>query len=88
MSITNITRELRAYRRRAMEAQANNGTHAWDLTPGAWDSDSDAEAYCLDAVDSFPAGSTRMLPGMHAASRMMLREPYPCDAYPELRAAA
>lgn len=72
MTIT-IPQHLRAYRRRALEAQAANGVHAWDTTSGAWDSDSDAEAYCLDAIDSIPAGSTRMIPS-GPASRSALRE--------------
>jgi hypothetical protein len=79
MATIDIPVHLRSYRRRAVEAQANNGVHAWDTTaPGAWDSDRDAEAYCLDAIDAIPAGSTRMIPSGPAA-RCILREPYPCD---------
>lgn len=43
-------------RRRALEAQASVGSHAWDI--GNWDAEADAEAYCLDAVQYIPAGST------------------------------
>lgn len=73
MAALTIPQELRGYRRRALESQANNGTHGWDTTPGTWDTDRDAEAYCLDALDNLPAGSTRrVLTG--AGSRMFTRE--------------
>lgn len=75
MSLLTIPYELRAYRRRALEAQANNGVHGWDTAPGAWDTDRDAEAYCIDAIDCMPAGSSRrVLTG--SGSRMFTRETY------------
>lgn len=73
MSALNIPHTFRAYRRRALESQANVGSHAW--VPGSWDADDDAAAYCLDAVDSSPCGSSRMfLAGV--GSGAALREAY------------
>jgi hypothetical protein len=82
-----IPLHLRGCRLRVTEAQANVGTHAWDVsTPGAWDANSDAAAYCLDAIDAIPAGSTREL-SRGPGPRCILREPYPCDEVRDSKAA-
>jgi hypothetical protein len=60
-------------RRRALEAQAAVGVHAW-AEKGQWDAENDAEAYCLDAIDTLPAGSTRGFVGRLAIGRRFLRE--------------
>ena len=58
MSALTIPHTLRAYRRRALESQANTGSHAWDLKHEAWDAETDCEAYCMDAPDLIPTGFT------------------------------
>jgi hypothetical protein len=71
---TTIPQPLRPYRRRAIEAIACVGIHAWNI--GHWDGETDAEAYCLDAPDLIPAGSVRGFFPMHGhvAPRVALRE--------------
>lgn len=67
-----IPLELGNYRRRALESQACVGEHAWDI--GNWDAESDAEAYCLDALEVMPAGSTRGWAGALPVGRRFVRQ--------------
>lgn len=71
MANITIPKQFAGYRRRALECQAANGVHAWDMSPGAWDADRDCEAYCLDAPSDMPAGSSRSVGGTVVTLRVV-----------------
>jgi hypothetical protein len=73
MSNLTIPKNLRVYRTRALESMANVGIHAWDIH-APWDAEMDAQAYCIDAPGSMPAGSVRGYIGTEGMQRRVIRQ--------------